>query len=262
MKHAMKEQWDRISTENAFFGVLSLNDYENVENIDVEKFWKTGRENVESFMKLLSLENSKSLHMLKIGCGLGRMTHHFSSFFEKIYAVDVSQEMINKAKSYWGHLQNVEWIRGNGENLQPVVNESVDFVFSFLVLQHIPDPNAVLNYMRESKRILRPNGIALLQFRVLPNHSKLTAIKYSVFAYCPTIVTKSLIRFWDVVNGNKGVRAKFAREYDAWRGCALRAAEIETAAKEMRLEILSTDRLGKQSPGTESRYYIFRNNGD
>lgn len=261
MKHVMREQWDRISTENAFFGVLSRGDYENVENIDVEQFWETGRENVESFMKLLSFENSKSLHMLEIGCGLGRMTHHFSSLFGKVHAVDVSQEMLNKAKVYWGHLQNVEWMLGNGESLQPIAEESIDFVFSFWVLQHIPDPNAILNYIRESERILKKNGIALLQFRVMPPHSRLTALKYNIFTHWPTPATKALIWIWDVLHGNVGVRAKFAREYEAWRGCALSASTIEAAAAEAHLQIVSTERLGKQSPGTESRYYIFAKTG-
>lgn len=261
MKHDMKEQWDRISTENAFFGVLSRSGYENVENIDVEKFWETGRENVESFMKLLNFENSKSLHMLEIGCGLGRMTHHFSNLLGKVRAVDVSQEMLNKAQAYWGHLQNVEWSWVNGESLQPVAGESVDFVFSFWVLQHIPDPNAVLNYIRESERVLKHNGIALLQFRVMPAHSGLTALKYYIFTHCPTPVTKALIWIWDTVHRNVGIRAKFAREYEAWRGCALRASAIEAAAAKSHLQILSTEKLGKQSPGTESRYYIFGKTG-
>lgn len=257
MNHAMKEQWDRISRENAFFGVLSLNGYERVEDVNVEQFWETGRESVESFMKLLSFDNSKSCQMLEIGCGLGRMTHHFSNFFGSVYAVDVSQEMLNKAQSYWGHLNNIEWVLGNGESLKPIANESVDFVFSFLVLQHIPDPKAVINYIRETERVLKKNGIALLQFRVMPPHSGLTRIKYNIFAYCPAPITKALIWIWDAVHRNVGVRAKFAREYEAWRGCALRTSAIEAAAAETHLQIISTERLGTQSPGTESRYYIF-----
>ena len=210
MNHAMKEQWDRIGAENAFFGVLSLSQYEHVEDVDVGQFWESGRESVESFMKLLHFEDSKSLQMLEIGCGLGRMTHHFSSYFGRVYAVDVSQQMIEKAKSYWGHLQNVEWVLGSGENLQPIASESVDFVFSYLVLQHIPDPDAVLNYIRETERVLKHNGIALLQFRVMPPHSGLPWIKYKIFTYFPTPITKALIWVWDVAHGNTGLRAKFA----------------------------------------------------
>ena len=96
----MKDQWDRISKENAFFGVLSQQGFENPDTVDVRKFWRTGREHVESFMKLLGFADAKTLSMLEIGCGLGRMTHHFSTFFGKVHAVDVSQEMLKKAQSY------------------------------------------------------------------------------------------------------------------------------------------------------------------
>jgi hypothetical protein len=82
----MKDQWDRISAENAFFGVLSRRGYENPDAVDIELFWRTGREDVESFMKLLGFDNSNLLHMLEIGCGLGRMTHHFSSLFARVVA--------------------------------------------------------------------------------------------------------------------------------------------------------------------------------
>ena len=262
MKHTMKDEWDRISTENAFFGVLSREGYENPDAVDVNQFWKTGSEHVESFMKLLSFANSKSLHMLEIGCGLGRMTHHFSSLFGKVYAVDVSGEMLNRAKGYWGHLQNVEWMLGNGESLQTMASESVDFVFSFWVLQHIPDSNVVLNHIRESERVLRRDGIALLQFRVMPSGLSLPALKYFLFTRCPLPVTKSLIWIWDAVKGHTGIRAKFARKYEAWRGCALRATAIEAVAAESGLQILSTAVLGKQSPGTQSKYYIFRKTGN
>jgi ubiquinone/menaquinone biosynthesis C-methylase UbiE len=262
LKHTMKDQWDRISTENAFFGVLSRDGYENPDAVDAKQFWKTGREDVESFMKLLDFDNSKPLHMLEIGCGLGRMTQHFSSLFGKIYAVDVSEEMLSRAKGYWGHLHNVEWILGSGESLQPMASESVDLVFSVWVLQHIPDPNAVLNYIRESERVLKRNGVALLQFRVIPTRSALPALKYLIFTHWPSPVTKFLIRIWDAMKGHSGLRAKFAREYEAWRGCALRASAIEAVAAKTGLQILGTGNLGRQSPGTQSVYYIFRKTGD
>lgn len=262
MKQTMGKQWDLISTENAFFGVLSQEMCENPDAVDVENFFKTGREHVESFMKLLDFEDTKSLHMLEIGCGLGRMTHHFSRLFGKVYAVDVSQEMLNRAKNYWEQLDNVEWVLVDGESLQPIASESVDFVFSFWVLQHIPDANVVLNYICETKRILKNNGIALLQFRVMPSDSILTRVKYYIFTHWPSSLTKFLMGIWDVFKGHAGLRAKFAREYSAWRGCALPTKDIQAAATENHLRILASDSLGTQSSGTQSRYYIFQKTND
>jgi len=254
----MSKQWDLISTENAFFGVLSQEECENPDAVDIDRFFKTGSEQVESFMRLLDFEDMKRLHMLEIGCGLGRMTHQFSSLFGKVYAVDVSRVMLDRARNYWEHLDNVEWVLGNGENLQPIADESIDFVFSFWVLQHIPDANVVLNYIRETKRVLNNDGIALLQFRVLPSDSVLIRLKYYIFTHWPSFLTKFLMKIWDALNGHAGLRAQFAREYSAWRGCALRDKDIQAAATENHLRILASDSLGTQGSGTQSRYYIFQ----
>lgn len=43
-------------------------------------------------------------------------------------------------------------------------DESVHFVFSFLVLQHLTDSEIVLRYIRECARVLRPSCVAFLQF--------------------------------------------------------------------------------------------------
>lgn len=254
----MKDQWDRISRENAFFGVLSREGYENAETVDVAKFWKTGRGHVESFMTLLEFSNTKAMKMLEIGCGLGRMTHQFSKLFEKVYAVDVSQVMLKKAQGFWGHLPNVDWILGDGQSLKPIASESVDFVFSFWVFQHIPDSDAVLHYINESERVLKKDGTALLQFRVMAPSLSLARLKYFIFTRWPKPAAKYLIRISDTITGHTGIKAKFAREYDAWRGSALRSSAIEAAAARCGLKVVGSENLGRQSAGTQSRYYIFR----
>ncbi|MDQ3257707.1 MAG: hypothetical protein M3R15_28110 [Acidobacteriota bacterium] len=86
MKQVMKEQWDQITNENAFYGTLSRNEFEDPNNIDIDKFWETGREGADSLLKLANVENTQKLKMLEIGCGLGRMTHRFAERFSKIYA--------------------------------------------------------------------------------------------------------------------------------------------------------------------------------
>jgi SAM-dependent methyltransferase len=45
-----------------------------------------------------------------------------------------------------------------------LASESADFVFSYLVLQHLPNEDLVFAYVREILRILRPGGAFLFQF--------------------------------------------------------------------------------------------------
>ncbi len=254
----MKRQWDQITNENAFYGVLSRNEFEDPDNIDIDKFWETGREAADSLLKLANVENTQELNMLEIGCGLGRMTHRFAERFDKVYALDVSPRMLDKAKSYWGNLQNVEWVLGSGEDFHQIPCESIDFVFSYWVLQHIPESETVLNYIREAARVLKPEAVAFLQFRVLPPNNGVVALKYYITTHLPSSAQFILRKLWDVIYRNKDTRAKFSREFESWRGCALKPETIEKTARESQLNVQSKHSLGKQTPGTLSVYYVFR----
>lgn len=58
MNQVMKRQWDSIADENAFYGVMSCDEFEKPDEIDIEKFWETGRADVEKIMKIAGLENT------------------------------------------------------------------------------------------------------------------------------------------------------------------------------------------------------------
>jgi ubiquinone/menaquinone biosynthesis C-methylase UbiE len=105
MKQIMQEQWDNIAHNNAFNGVLSTNEFENINRVDVNRFWETGRIDADSILKVIGLEGTRQLNMLEIGCGLGRMTHCFAQTFRKVSALDVSAEMLKRAAHYWKHLK-------------------------------------------------------------------------------------------------------------------------------------------------------------
>jgi SAM-dependent methyltransferase len=46
-----------------------------------------------------------------------------------------------------------------------IPNRSVDDVFSYITLQHVPSTAAVLRYLEEAGRVLRPGGQGALQVR-------------------------------------------------------------------------------------------------
>ena len=43
-----------------------------------------------------------------------------------------------------------------------------DFVYSYIVFQHIPDRAVVLHYLEEARRVLKPGGILCCQLRGTP----------------------------------------------------------------------------------------------
>ena len=57
--------------------------------------------------------------------------------FGHVTAVDVSKEMIDRARVNLADLHNVTLMLGDGATLSAVPDESQDFAFSFIVFQHI-----------------------------------------------------------------------------------------------------------------------------
>ncbi len=102
--------------------------------------------------------------MIEIGCGAGRMSASFARRFNRVYAMDLSPEMLALARKVHPDRSNILWLLGNGTDLSCIKSGSVDFIFSYLVLQHLPSEQLVFQYVREMLRSLRPGGIFLFQF--------------------------------------------------------------------------------------------------
>ena len=92
------------------------------------------------------------------------MTHVFATHFERVVAIDVSEEMLKRAQAIVQETSNITWLHSNGENLSGVANGSADLVFSYLVLQHLPQEDLVTGYISEMLRVLRRGGLCLFQF--------------------------------------------------------------------------------------------------
>jgi SAM-dependent methyltransferase len=80
-----------------------------------------------------------------------------------VHALDVSAEMVRRARELSPDLANVSWLVGNGTDLAPIADSSADGVVSHVVFQHIPDPAVTVGYVREMGRVLRPGGWAAFQ---------------------------------------------------------------------------------------------------
>lgn len=253
----MRDQWDAIAKRNAFYGVVSWPEFQALDQVDREKFWETGRREVDLFLEQLSILDTESWSMVEIGCGLGRMTHRFAERFGRVYAVDVSPEMLSLAKAQWAHLANVEFILGHGNDLPGVADRVVDFVFSVIALQHVPDPQIVKDYFRETARVLKPGGLAYLQFRTdmqtFPQLRSFLNRTYRALTHPRRATLTLLARLWARVFpprptealSNWSLADEFGR-FECWRGCALPSEEVEPFTASLGLRIESVNGLGTQ----------------
>jgi SAM-dependent methyltransferase len=159
---AMRRDWDERARKNAFHYIASWR-----REWDVDSFLASGE---KDFARLVApaleraLISASGKVMIELGCGAGRMTRSFARRFARVYAFDVSQEMLQKARRMHSDQNNVMWLLGNGADLSCVRTGVADFIFSYLVLQHLPAKALVIQYVREMLRVLKPGGAFLFQF--------------------------------------------------------------------------------------------------
>lgn len=116
------------------------------------------------------LAEPERLTALEIGYGGGRLLNTACGFFGEAIGVDVHDdaETVERFLRANGRT-NFRLLQGSGVDL-PVPDESVDLVYSFIVLQHLPSWESFASYIRETARCLRPGGLAQLYFAPLGGH--------------------------------------------------------------------------------------------
>lgn len=159
---SMRQDWDARARKDAFYYIASWR-----KDWNAADFLKSGEEDYQRFVAPIFNRcgfSPKSKRMLELGCGVGRMTHCFAAYFDQVTAVDVSAQMLARAQEMLHGVQNISWGQSNGMDLGEVAGEAFDFVFSYLVLQHLPDEKLVCTYIREMLRVLTLGGICIFQF--------------------------------------------------------------------------------------------------
>lgn len=156
----MRKDWNRRANENAMHYIMT-----GRADWDYEDFMATGEADVKRFVDpfLERYGVARLGSILELGCGIGRMTLALAARFDRVDAFDVSDEMIERARTLHKDKSNIRFQVCNGRDLKSCPSLAYDMVFSYIVLQHIPDPEIIYNYCREFGRLLKSNGVFLFQ---------------------------------------------------------------------------------------------------
>ena len=163
----MRRDWDARAKENARYYVNTEKD-----NWTDEEFFQSGERTVAEeirtdMINICQGKEPREMKVLEIGCGAGRVTRALSGLFGQVYGVDVSGEMVARARLALADRPNAQVFQNNGRDLSVLGDIQVDFAFSTIVFQHIPSREIIENYVREVQRLLRPGG--LFKFQVQGN---------------------------------------------------------------------------------------------
>lgn len=110
----------------------------------------------------------RGLRVADIGTGTGGMLPYLAEVADHVTAVDLSAEMLRRAKAKARSLglENVTFARGDFARL-PIDDATMDAAFAVLVLHHAPSP---LSALREMARIVRPGGVVVVVDLVAHGH--------------------------------------------------------------------------------------------
>lgn len=155
----MKRDWNRRAKVDSKYWVAAT------EEADESSYHASASKDVSDFMEGLSGQVQSDMHVLDLGCGVGRMTALLASHFERVVGVDVADEMIKDARNMHADVENLSFYVNDGSSLSDFPDDSFDLVLSYSVLPHLP--MAVCeSYFKEVNRILKPNGLFRYQFWV------------------------------------------------------------------------------------------------
>ncbi|NOT31052.1 MAG: methyltransferase domain-containing protein [Planctomycetes bacterium] len=151
----MKRDWNARAVSNAEHFIATAHDQSE------EAFRASGERDARLLFAGLEEVLGPARALVDIGCGIGRMDEFLAPRVGTLIGVDVSGEMVRKARVRLAHLGNASFVEGDGFTL-PLPEGSADTIYSHIVFQHMPRPVA-RGYFREALRVLRVGGDFLFQ---------------------------------------------------------------------------------------------------
>ncbi len=162
--HRMRRDWDRRARENALYYVA-----DSRQDWSEEEFFASGISSVSEhvltdMVNICQGRDPGQMRVLEIGCGVGRVTHALAKMFGEVHAIDISAEMVRRAKCALESVPNVFVHQNDGMTVDVVAHLKFQFAFSMCVFHHVPDVAIIESYLRSINKVLVSG--ALFKFEV------------------------------------------------------------------------------------------------
>jgi SAM-dependent methyltransferase len=167
---ATESPWDDFARIDAYTYIMT-----DLPQGNREAFWQSGESAVSEELLPVIRKNAVPLGTaLEIGCGVGRLVFPLANHFERVCGLDISSEMVRQAVglAVRKNIANARFLtladyHSRSEDFGLTAG-SVDFVYSLIVFQHIPDFRCLKDYFKLVKLLLSLRGVAYLQFDTRP----------------------------------------------------------------------------------------------
>ena len=159
-----KREWEELARVDPFWSVLAQEGTLG-GGWDPDEFFRTGEVEVNDVLAVAAGLGYPVGHerALDFGCAVGRLTRALAGRFEEVVGVDISEEMVNRARELNADRPNSSFLVNSRADLALFQTGTFDFVYSSIVLQHLPRKSLIAGYISELVRVLKAGGIAVFQ---------------------------------------------------------------------------------------------------
>jgi SAM-dependent methyltransferase len=159
-----KQEWEELASVDPLWAILTGPERRGGQ-WELAEFFDTGEAEISEVLKVADDlgEPVRRERALDFGCGVGRLSRPLAERFRECVGIDIAEGMVNLARDLNDDLPNCRFVVNVAPDLALFDDDSFDFVYSALVLQHMPSPEMVEQYVGEFLRVLRPGGLAVFQ---------------------------------------------------------------------------------------------------
>jgi SAM-dependent methyltransferase len=160
-----KQAWNDWGSIDPLWSILTNPDFKH-GRWDLEDFWRLGEDEIARVMSTATKlgRPARRDEALDFGCGVGRLTRAMTRHFSHCTGVDVAKTMIQQAERL-NHGYPCTFLVNEANNLAQFEDSAFDFVYTALVLQHLPTVDVIRTFIAEFIRVLKPDG-GLLAFQL------------------------------------------------------------------------------------------------
>jgi SAM-dependent methyltransferase len=176
-----RRDWEELARLDPMWAVVS-DPAMRYGRWDAEEFFATGESEVDAVLgrgRDLGVP-AHARDALEFGCGIGRVTRALAARFERAVGVDISTEMLDRAREHNAGIEGLEFIHNTEPDLAVLGDRRFDLVYSRHVLQHLPSEELARSYLQEMVRLVRPGGLVLVHSPLsIPVRNRLLATRRS-----------------------------------------------------------------------------------
>jgi SAM-dependent methyltransferase len=175
----VRRAWQEFGAIEPYYSVLTKPQYlrENLTEDALNAFFASGEEEINNLFSDVGAHfdvRPPLSSALDFGCGVARLTIPLARRAERVFAVDVADAMLERAREHCrrADAHNVTFLAL--DHLNSIPRGSIDLVCAHLVLQHIPRSSG-RRLLGHLAALLAPRGLLSIDFPIHCSDSRLRA---------------------------------------------------------------------------------------